>query len=117
MKSGNFSIINFCQRCSYVNGPMMPDNENLWVRRSKPYDLRTRVGREGALKLCIGVFEYLQSGEAEIGRLERFLRNYKRIQLSDPMSSGGIFMMSITPCKDTASRQPIKLGRFICILL
>jgi len=56
---------------SHVNSPMMPDDEDLWVRRSRHYDLKTQSGRAGALKVCIGMFEYLGSGNAEIGLLHR----------------------------------------------
>ena len=55
----------------HVKSPMMPDDENLWVRRSSHYDLKTQLGRAGALKLCIGMFEYIRSGKAEIGLLEK----------------------------------------------
>jgi hypothetical protein len=41
----------------HVKSPMMPDDENLWVRRSSHYDLKTQLGRAGALKLCIGKAE------------------------------------------------------------
>jgi len=56
---------------SHVNSPTMPDSEKLWVRRSEPYDLKLRPGRAGALQLCIGIFEYLRSGKAEIGLLQQ----------------------------------------------
>lgn len=56
---------------SYVHSPMIPDHEKLWVRRSEPYDLKTRLGRAGALKMLIGIYEYLRSGHAEIGLLQK----------------------------------------------
>jgi hypothetical protein len=55
----------------HVNSPTMPETEKLWVRRSKPYDLKLQSGRADALKLCIGIFEYLRSGNAEVGLLEK----------------------------------------------
>jgi hypothetical protein len=67
--AGHFSA----KYLSYVNSPMIPDDEDLWVRRSRYYDLKTQSGRAGALKVCIGVFEYLGSGKAEIGLLEKLL--------------------------------------------
>ncbi|PYI03972.1 hypothetical protein BO78DRAFT_409402 [Aspergillus sclerotiicarbonarius CBS 121057] len=55
----------------HVNSPLMSETETLWVRRSKPHDLKTQQGRAGALQLCIGVYEYLWSGRAEIGLLQK----------------------------------------------
>jgi hypothetical protein len=56
---------------SHVNSPTMPETEKLWVRRSEPHDLKLKSGRAGALQLCIGIFEYLRSGNAEISLLQK----------------------------------------------
>ncbi|RAL00010.1 pepsin-like aspartic protease [Aspergillus ibericus CBS 121593] len=55
----------------HANSPVMPGSETLWVRRSEPYDLKSQRGRAGALQLCIGVYEHLRSGRAEIGLLQK----------------------------------------------
>ena len=49
----------------------IPLTETLYVRRSKAYDLKTEEGRETVLKLCIGLLDYMRSGHAEIGLLQR----------------------------------------------
>jgi hypothetical protein len=56
---------------SHVNSSTMPTTEHLWVRRSKCYDIKLVADRPGALKLCIGLYEYLRSGRAEIGLLQK----------------------------------------------
>ena len=58
---------------SSVNSMRLPVAEPLWVRRSQPYDLKLTLGRGEALKLCIGIFEYLRSGKAEVGLLQKVL--------------------------------------------
>lgn len=56
---------------SHVRSHTMPQSEKLLVRRSKPFDLKSKLGRAGALQLCIGIFEYLRSGKAEIALLQK----------------------------------------------
>ncbi|KZF26769.1 hypothetical protein L228DRAFT_243284 [Xylona heveae TC161] len=59
---------------SHVKSGLVPAEETAWVRRSSPFNLRERDGREGALKLCIGLLEYLRSGEAEVGLLQQIFK-------------------------------------------
>ena len=49
----------------------IPLTETLYVRRSKAYDLKTQEGRNMVLKLCIGLLDYVRSGHAEIGLLQK----------------------------------------------
>jgi hypothetical protein len=55
---------------SHVNSPTMPTTEHLMVRRSKWYDLKLMSDRREALKLCIGIDDYLRSGDAEIALIQ-----------------------------------------------
>jgi hypothetical protein len=49
----------------------IPLTETLYVRRSKAYDFKTQEGREEGLKLFIGLLNYMRSGHAEIGLLQK----------------------------------------------
>lgn len=49
----------------------IPLTETLYVRRSKAYDFKTQEGREAGLKLCIGLLNYIRSGHAEIGLMQK----------------------------------------------
>jgi hypothetical protein len=49
----------------------VPLTETLYVRRSKAYNLKTQEGRVAVLKLCIGLLDYMRSGHAEIGLLQK----------------------------------------------
>lgn len=56
---------------SCVNSATMPTTEHLWVRRSKWFDLKLVAERPGALKLCMGIYEYLRRGNAEVAQLQK----------------------------------------------
>jgi hypothetical protein len=56
----------------------IPLTETLYVRRSKVYDLKTPEGRKRALKLCIGLFDYMRGGHAEIGLLQKVFKQKRR---------------------------------------
>jgi hypothetical protein len=49
----------------------IPLTETLYVRRSKVYDFKTQEGRKMVLKLSIGLLDYMLSGHAEIGLLQK----------------------------------------------
>lgn len=53
------------------------------MRQSLCYDLRDKEGRDGALKILVGLWEYLQSGYAK-GKKDRILHPYSSLL-------GGIF--------------------------
>jgi hypothetical protein len=49
----------------------IPLTETLYIRRSKAYDFKTQEGRTTVLKLCNGLLDYMKSGRAEIGLLQK----------------------------------------------
>src|SRR5579862_7091859 len=53
-----------------VKSHSIPENEKLWIRRSIPFQLKDREGREGALRMTIGLLEYIRSGASEIGLMQ-----------------------------------------------
>jgi hypothetical protein len=56
---------------SHANSSTMPESEIVWVRRSKPYDLRRPVERAEGLRACLAVFNLIKSGKARIGLLQK----------------------------------------------
>ncbi|KAH0534228.1 hypothetical protein FGG08_007185 [Glutinoglossum americanum] len=55
---------------TYVKSHSIPESERLWIRRSSPFQLKDREGREGALRMIIGILEYIKSGTSEIGLMQ-----------------------------------------------
>lgn len=55
----------------YLGTSTMPVTEHLYVRRSRAFDMKLQPGRAEALRLCIGLVEYMRSGKAEIGLLQK----------------------------------------------
>jgi hypothetical protein len=53
----------------------MPAIHHLWVRRSKFYNLKLESDRPEILKIFIGLFEYIISGKAEIGLLQKIFED------------------------------------------
>ncbi|KAI9760682.1 MAG: hypothetical protein M1840_002358 [Geoglossum simile] len=58
---------------SHIKSNTIPESEQLWVRRSSPFQLKDRKGREDALRMVIGVLEYIRSGNSEIGLIQAAL--------------------------------------------
>jgi hypothetical protein len=60
---------------SCVNSATMPAIHHLWVRRSKFYNLKLESDRPEILKIFIGLFEYIISGKAEVGLLQKIFED------------------------------------------
>jgi len=58
---------------SHVKSHTILESERLLVRRSSPFQLKDRKGREEALRMIIGVLEYIKSGAPEIGLIQAAL--------------------------------------------
>lgn len=54
-----------------VESKALPFPQQLHVRRSKRYQLKTMDGRLEALRLCVGLLDYLWSGQAAVGLVQR----------------------------------------------
>ena len=55
----------------YLRTSTMPVTEYLYLRRSRAFYMKLQSERAGALRLCIGLVEYMRSGKAEIGLLQK----------------------------------------------
>ncbi|RHZ67145.1 uncharacterized protein CDV56_107799 [Aspergillus thermomutatus] len=52
-----------------VKSNSLPADQYLWVRRTRPFDLKSRQGRKDALRNIMGLVYYLYSGEAKMNEI------------------------------------------------